>query len=512
MRAVRANLDLLLFVLGLVLLAAGCIGWAIGNSTLENVPWIASTVIGIVVSTAWMVESFREGRFGVDIIAVLALVGALLVGEPFAGAMITVMLVTGRVLEARAQQRARRDLSLLVQRAPRTARRVDDSAVDRTSGAVGDGTKGTVTVVEVPVEDIRRGDHVLVGSGEVVPVDGRLRVAAVLDESSLTGESLPVDRVAGDTVRSGAINAGQAFGLTAIAEAASSTYAQIVRLVEQAQATSAPFVRAADRIAVIFVPFTLLLAGGAWLVSGDATLGVAVLVVATPCPLLLAAPIAIMSGLSRAARSGVVVKGGEALERLAAGRVLLLDKTGTVTRGEPVVVDIVTAGTTFTASQLSGWAAGLDQVSPHVLAGAIVKAARARGLSLAMPQDVVEHAGYGIEGRLDGRVIRLGKASWIVEGDIPAWGDQVRRRAALNSALTVFISVDGEPAGAFLLEDPIRPDARRMIRALRTAGITRTVLLTGDRADIAESVGGLVGVDSVSADTDPAGKVARVLA
>ena len=512
MRALRANLDLLLFVLGLVLLAAGCIGWAIGNSMLENVPWIASTVIGIIVSTAWMVESIREGRFGVDIIAVLALVGALIVGEPFAGAMITVMLVTGRVLEARAQQRARRDLSLLVQRAPRTARRVDDSAVDRTSGAVGDGTKGTVTVVEVPVEDIRRGDHVLVGSGEVVPVDGRLRVAAVLDESSLTGESLPVDRVAGDTVRSGAINAGQAFGLTAIAEAASSTYAQIVRLVEQAQATSAPFVRAADRIAVIFVPFTLLLAGGAWLVSGDATLGVAVLVVATPCPLLLAAPIAIMSGLSRAARSGVVVKGGEALERLAAGRVLLLDKTGTVTRGEPVVVDIVTAGTTFTASQLSGWAAGLDQVSPHVLAGAIVKAARARGLSLAMPQDVVEHAGYGIEGRLDGRVIRLGKASWIVEGDIPAWGDQVRRRAALNSALTVFISVDGEPAGAFLLEDPIRPDARRMIRALRTAGITRTVLLTGDRADIAESVGGLVGVDSVSADTDPAGKVARVLA
>ena len=177
MRALRANLDLFLFVLGLVLLAAGCIGWAIGNSTLENVPWITSTIIGIVVSTGWMVESFREGRFGVDIIAVLALVGALIVGEPFAGAMITVMLVTGRVLEARAQQRARRDLSLLVQRAPRTARRVDDgavdlSAVDPISGAVGDGTRGTVTVVEVPVEDVRRGDHVLVGSGEVVPVDG----------------------------------------------------------------------------------------------------------------------------------------------------------------------------------------------------------------------------------------------------------------------------------------------------------------------------------------------------
>src|SRR5664279_1163249 len=290
---------------------------------------------------------------------------------------------------------------------------------------------------------------------------GRLRDPAVLDESSLTGEALPVDRVPGDTVRSGAVNAGPAFGLTATSEAASSTYAQIVRLVEQAQATSAPFVRAADRIAVIFVPFTLLLAVGAWLVRGDSTLAVAVLVVATPCPLLLAAPIAIMSGLSRAARNGVVVKGGEALERLAAGRVLLLDKTGTVTRGEPVVVDIVTAGSTFTASQLSGWAAGLDQVSPHVLAGAIVKAARARGLSLTMPQDVVEHAGYGIEGRVDGRVVRLGKASWIVDAGIPAWVDQARQRAALNSALTVFISVDGEPTGALLLEDPIRPARRR---------------------------------------------------
>ncbi len=502
-----------LFLIGLALLAAGVIGWALGNSVLEDVPWIASTLIGVVVSTAWMVQSIREGRFGVDIIAVLALVGALLVGEPFAGAMITVMLVTGRLLEARAQQRARRDLSLLVQRAPRTARRVDACTSIGRSGNSSTGNSSTPnTVTEVPVEDIRRGDHVLVGPAEVVPVDGRLRDAAVLDESSLTGESLPVDRDAGDSVRSGAINAGAAFGLTATSEAASSTYAQIVRLVEQAQATTAPFVRAADRIAVIFVPFTLLLAGGAWLFSGDATLAVAVLVVATPCPLLLAAPIAIMSGLSRAARCGVVVKGGEALERLAAGRVLLLDKTGTVTRGEPVVIDIVTAGRTFTADQLSRWAAGLDQVSPHVLASAIVKAARARGLCLAMPHGVVEHAGYGIEGRLDGRLVRLGKASWVVQGEAPDWARQVRKRAALNSALTVFMSVDSVPAGAFLLEDPVRPDARRMIRALRSAGITRTVLLTGDRADVAESVGGLVGVDSVSAESDPAGKVAKVLA
>ena len=499
MRAWRAQIDLFLFVLGLVLLAAGVAGWALGSEILETVPWIASTVIGVVVSTTWMVGSLREGRLGVDLIAVLALVGALAVGEPFAGAMITVMLVTGKLLETRAQQRARRDLSLLVQRAPRTARRVEHR-IDATS------------VVEIPVAAVRRGDHLLVGPGEVVPVDGHLLDPAVLDESSLTGESMPVDREAGDTVRSGAMNAGSAVGITATSEAASSTYAQIVRLVEQAQASTSPFVRTADRIAVIFVPFTLLLAGAAWLFGGDATLAVAVLVVATPCPLLLAAPIAIRSGLSRAARRGVVVKGGEALERLAAGRVLLLDKTGTVTRGNPVVTDVVTADPTFAADELLRLAASLDQVSPHVLAGAFVKAARARQLHLGMPDAVVEKAGYGIEGRLDGHLIRLGKAAWIIDAEVPEWVLGVGRLASVNSALTVFISVDEKPAGALLLEDPVRPDARRMIRALRSAGITRTVLLTGDRSDVAESVGFLVGVDTVCADSDPAGKVAQVLA
>ncbi len=495
MRSWRSHVDLSLFVVSVGLLLVGLVAAATGVDVLMQACWIAATAIGAVVSVAWMIGSLRQGRMGVDIIAVLALVGALLVREPFAGAMITVMLVSGRLLETRASQRAGRDLSLLVQRAPRIARRVQEGEA-----------------VEIPVADVTRGDHLLVGPGEVVPVDGHLRAAAVLDESSLTGESLPVDREAGDSVRSGSINAGSAFGMTATSNAASSTYGQIVRLVEQAQATSSPFVRTADRIAVVFVPFTLLLAGAAWFLTGDATRAVAVLVVATPCPLLLAAPIAIMSGLSRAARSGVVIKGGEALERLAAGRVLLLDKTGTVTRGEPVVIDVMTAEPAVSGGDLLGWAASLDQISPHVLASAIVKAARSRGLVLTMPDAIVERAGYGIEGRVDGHVLRVGKAAWIVQGEMPGWVLQLRRRAEVNSLLTVFISVDGTPAGALLLEDPVRPDARRMIRALRSAGIMRTVLLTGDRSDVAESVGRLVGVDSVVADSDPAAKVAQVLA
>ncbi|HEY5117343.1 MAG TPA: HAD-IC family P-type ATPase, partial [Nakamurella sp.] len=307
------NKERALFAVSTALLLAGGVAWLLSAPAAAGVLWIAGTVLGLVFSIGWMVGSIRRGQLSVDVIAVLALAGALLVNEPFAGAMITVMLASGQLLEARAAARARRELSLLVQRAPRTARRHVDSGV-----------------VEVPVDDVAVGDRLLVGTGEIVPVDGRLLSAAVLDESALTGEPLPVERIIGDDVRSGVVNAGQPIDLLATATAAASTYAGVVRLVEQAQASSAPFVRVADRFAILFVPLTLVVAGAAWALSGDPVLAVAVLVVATPCPLLLAAPIAIMSGLSRAAHLGVVIKGGSALERLAGGKVMLFDKTGTL--------------------------------------------------------------------------------------------------------------------------------------------------------------------------------------
>ncbi|WP_199509715.1 heavy metal translocating P-type ATPase [Nucisporomicrobium flavum] len=484
----------LLFAATTLLVLAGLLVAAAGARDAAEAMWIAATVLGLAYSTASLVVAARRREPSVDVIAWLALVGALGVGEAFAGAVIAVMLASGVLLEARAAARAHRELSALVARAPRTARR------DTASGPV-----------EIPVAEVGIGDRLVVGSGEIVPVDGRLLGPAVLDESALTGEPLPVERRTGEDVRSGVVNAGSPMRLTATASAEASTYAGVVRLVEQAQAGSAPFVRIADRFAVAFVPVTLALAGIAWAVAGDPVRAVAVLVVATPCPLLLAAPIAIMSGLSRAARSGVVVKGGGALERLAAGRVLLFDKTGTLTAGRPVLTDVVTpAGERLPAGEVLRLAASLDQSSAHVLAGAIVTAAHDRGLRLSPADDVHERHGYGVEGVVGGRRVRLGKAAWVVPGEPPAWVRHARRRATLDGSLTVFAAVDGEPAGVLLLEDPVRPQAPRMVRALRDAGIGRVVLVTGDRADTAEAVGRIVGVDAVHADCDPGDKLALV--
>ena len=484
----------LLFWVSAALLATGGVAWGVGALTAADALWTAGALLGLVASAGWTLAAVRRRQATVDVIAVLALAGALLVGEPFAGAMITVMLASGQLLEARASARARRELGLLVARVPRSARLRSDQGV-----------------VQVPVDRVVTGDHLVVGTGEVLPVDGRLVGAATLDESALTGEGLPVERAAGEEVRSGVVNAGPPLDMVATAPAADSTYAHVVRLVEQAEAASAPFVRAADRVAVVFVPITLLLAGAAWLLSADPVRAVAVLVVATPCPLLLAAPIAIMSGLSRAARTGVVIKGGGALERLARGRVMLFDKTGTLTRGQPTLAGIV-ADPEWDGAELLRLAASLDQVSPHVLASALVGAAAQRGAQLSAPAGVVEEHGHGLRGQVSGHEVRVGKAAWVAQGHPPSWVGQARRRADLDSSLVVYIGVDGRHAGALLFADPIRPDAPRMVRALRDAGIQRVVLVTGDRADVAESVGRVVGVDSVLADCDPADKLAAITA
>ena len=368
-----------------------------GAPTAGDATWAVLGAVGVVAATWWVVEAAREGRLGADVVAVLALVGALVVGEPLAAAVITVMLASGRALEARASARAERELRALLARAPRLAHRYD--GVDPT---------------DVEVDTVALGDLLAVLPGEVVPVDGLVVSGrAVLDEAALTGEPLPVERTEGDLVRSGVVNAGGPFDLRAAAAASDSTYAGIVRLVAAAQASSSPFVRMADRFAAWFLAGSVALAGLAWAMSGDPVRAVAVLVVATPCPLILAVPVAMVSGLARAARRGVVIKGGAVLERLAGCTALLFDKTGTLTEGRPTVIEVVTDGS-ITGAELLRLAASLDQVSAHVLASAVVRAARARDLELTSPKGADEVPGEGVQGQVGDRRVAVGKGDWLL--------------------------------------------------------------------------------------------------
>jgi heavy metal translocating P-type ATPase len=439
----------------------------------------------------WVLAALRHGRAGVDLIAVLALGGTLAIGEFLAGALIALMLATGRTLEEAAQRRASHDLHALLAHAPRSARR-------RTAGEV----------ATVPLEDVVVGDLLVVGPGETVPVDGRVESAeAVLDESVLTGESLQIARRRGDGVRSGVVNAGGAFELRATATEQDSTYAGIVRLAQQAGAESAPLVRLADRYAAWFLPLTLVVAALAWLVSGSAVRAVAVLVVATPCPLLLAAPVAVVSGLSRASRRGVVVRDGGALENLGRARTVLLDKTGTLTRGRPSVLDVAAAPGQVPA-QVLRTAASLDQYSPHVLARALVDAARERELNLSVPADVTEEPGRGISGTVDGHRVFVGRVISARAGS--SWARAVDHRALLDGATVAWLVVDEHLTGAVLLRDPLRHDAPLALRRLRAAGIQRLLMLTGDREAPAQEAAAVLGLDGVRAELGPADKVGVV--
>ena len=473
------------------------LAWA-GRDDLATIAWvIPSAIVG--VRLAWSIlRDLLAREAGVDVIAVLAIGGALAMEEFVAAAIIALMLATGEALERYAAGRAHRELTALLGRAPRDVHRHEDGEL-----------------VTRPIDAVVVGDRLLVMPGEVVPVDGLVDgAAAVLDESALTGEARTVTRDEGDQVNSGTLNAGGPFDLRAIATAEQSTYAGIVRLVREAEGSKAPFVRLADRYALLFVPLTLAVAGFAWLISGDPVRALAVVVVATPCPLLLAAPIAIVAGLSRAARRGIIVKGGGPLETLARARVLLFDKTGTLTAGRPRLAG-VEAAPGVDPNDVLRLAASVDQVSPHVLAAAIVHGARERGLTLSFPTDVVETPGAGVSGRVDGREVQVGSADFAGHvgaggGSLPAWARELRRRGAVEGSTHVFVRADDRLAGALVLDDPIRPETPRAIRSLRRAGITRIVMVTGDHASVAEMVGAAIGVDGVLAERTPADKVDAV--
>jgi heavy metal translocating P-type ATPase len=475
----------------LALIALGGALSLLGASTAGDAVWAATVALMLVPLTWSILRTLAQGRVGVDAIALVAMAGALAVGEYLAGAVIALMLSGGNALEASASRRARRELTALLERMPSIAHRRE-----------GGGW------VEVPVERLAVGDVVLVRAGGLVPVDGALESGeAVVDEAALTGESLPVTHVRGAVVQSGVANAGGAFELRATRLASESAYANLVRLVRAAETQRAPFVRLADRYAAFFLPLTLVISGGAWIASGDPVRAVAVLVVATPCPLILAAPIAIVSGVSRAARAGVIVKGGTAIERLGEARAVLLDKTGTMTLGAPAVQEVV-AFDPHSEDEVLRLAASLDQLSAHVLAEALVHDAERRGLKLAEPVGAVEEPGQGMEGTVEGRRVAAGSAGWLRGRGVDVATAETFGDGEDDAGLAkVVVAIDGRLAGTIVMADHLREDARELAGELRAAGVREVAMATGDRRAVAERIAAQTGLDRVYAELSPEDKL-----
>lgn len=450
--------------------------------------WAAVIALLLVPETIAVVRTLRSGRVGVDSIALLAMVTSLAMQQYLAGAVIALMLSGGNALEAWAAGRSRRELRALLERAPRTAHRVTDGAIE-----------------EVPVDSILPGDIISVRRSEVLPVDGTLMSEeASIDESALTGESMPVAHSLGGRLRSGTTNGNAPFDMRATATAADSSYARVIALVRQAEADRAPFVRMADRFAVVLLVVTLTIGGAAWTISGESIRFLAVLVVATPCPLILAAPIAYIAGISRAASRGIIVKSGGAIEALGRARSVLLDKTGTLTMGRPQIANIRTAAGAD-PNEVLRLAASLDQMSTHVLAESMVESARDRELLLESPGRVDEVPGEGIIGEVGGRRVAVGSANLLLREGVEPGAD-----GALPFHAHVHVAVDGRWAGTIDVADALRPDAPLLRRALEEQGIRQVTMLTGDHKETAEFIAEKAGIDDVRAEQSPEDKVAVV--
>lgn len=449
----------------------------------------------VVARAAGMVRSLREGRWGIDLLALMAIVSTVAVGEYLAALVVILMLTGGEALEDFAQGRAARELRSLLDRAPRFAHREGPGA----------------PLEEIPIGDVVPGDVLVVRPSELVPVDGELlSESAVLDESSLTGESLPVERSRGQGLLSGSVNGEAAIRVRAAATAADSQYSRIIALVEEASNSRAPVVRLADRYAVPFTLLAFLMAGTGWFLSGEALRFAQVLVVATPCPLLIAAPVAFLAGTSQAAHKGIIIKNTRTLEQLAKARTAVFDKTGTLTSGRPLLDEIRVApglGLSLGADRILQLAASAEQYSSHVLAASVIQAADAAGLDLLPVQHATESATKGVEARCGGHRVVVGKAG-LVESLSTGFQEAVLR----TGQLAVYVGVDGEYAGALVMKDPLRHDAVDTLARLHTLGVRHTMLLTGDVHATAAHIAREAGIGSIQAECLPEDKVNAVAA
>ncbi len=466
--------------------AIGLILLALGFETVAA--WLVSLfALAVALREGWhMVRNLMRGQVGLDILAVTAILATVIVGEFWASLVIVLMLSGGEALEDLASVRARRELNALLTRVPQRAHRIAaDGEID-----------------EIQADEVAIGDRLLLRPAELVPVDAELlSPAATFDESSLTGESMPVEKSSGEQVLSGSLNGSTAVEVRATAVAADSQYQVIVALVEEASQSKAPLVRLADRYALPFTIVSLIIAGVAWAVSGDPVRFAEVLVVATPCPLLIAAPVAFMAGMSSAAKLGIVVKDAGTLEKLSRARTVAFDKTGTLTHGRPEVTGVQPADG-LTSDRLLQLVGSAERYSSHVLANSLVAATLDRGITLLEADHAAEVATNGVSATLDGHTVLVGKPGWI-EKHAP----NVQRLALATGEAAVYVALDGQFAGTITLRDQTREEAPATLATLTDLGVREMMMLTGDAEPTARAVATSLGLERVHAELLPRDKV-----
>jgi len=470
----------------LIVVVTAAVGLAAGLATGSDIVLLVTVAVGGAPLVFKTLLGLLRGRFAADVVAMLAIVTAIFLGQYFAGAIIVLMQSGGEALEAFAMRRASSSLEALLARAPKVAHVV----------------RGT-DLVDVPVDTVRVGDVLVIKPGDLVPVDAEVgEGTSTVDQSALTGEPLPIRAVAGTALMSGSINLDGALRVRALRASEQSQYQQIVRLVERARQEKPPIQRLADRFAVWFTPLTLAMCGVAYLVTGSPTSVLAVLVVATPCPLILATPVAVIAGISRAAELGVIVKNGAAIEQLGRARAMVFDKTGTLTLGKPRVSH-VEALDGITAGEVLRLAAAAEQLSSHHLARAIAEAGRARHATLPAVADFQETAGRGVSARVGEHAVSVGSIGYLRDRGVGV-GDDV------GDGTTAYVAVDGRAAGTIEFADRLRHQVPALMQRLAVLGVADTVMLTGDREGPAEAIAAQAGIRTVRANLLPADKVAAV--
>ncbi|HUY53030.1 MAG TPA: heavy metal translocating P-type ATPase [Candidatus Dormibacteraeota bacterium] len=451
---------------------------------------LGTAIIVSVVPLLWdMLSTLRNGRYGIDILAAAAMITSVTLGQYWTGIIIALMLTGGEALEDYAENKAKAELKSLLDHKPRTAHLVKNKKI-----------------IDVKVSEVKIGETLSILPGEVIPVDCLvLSGNTSIDESDITGESMPKDKNPGDKLLSGAVNIEGSITVKVIHTAKDSQYEQIINLVKSASSSESPFVRLADRYSIPFTIISFMIAGSVWVISGHAIRFLEVIVVATPCPLLLAAPIALISGMSRAAKNGIIIKNGAALEKLAEVKTIAFDKTGTLTNGKPIIESIKTFNG-FKEDEILGYAAALETNSNHVLAHAIINGAVSKQIKLPTAKNVKELSGHGLSGTVKGKKLLLGRLNLMQDNQI-----ELKNIHLNNKEYTLsYMAIDNKLAGIIFFSDEIRSESVDLMKRLKLAGIKHFQMITGDGIEAAKKVGHKLGISDIVANCLPADKMKSI--